>query len=66
MLIFTGVRRFYDNIEMMYGWRINPYMAIGWTVTSPIFCMVCAFLILLRQHHTATLKFSIYLPSNAL
>ncbi|XP_060602808.1 sodium- and chloride-dependent taurine transporter-like [Ruditapes philippinarum] len=34
-----GVRRFYDNIEMMYGWRINPYMAIGWTVTSPIFCM---------------------------
>lgn len=34
-----GVRRFYDNIEMMYGWRINPYMAIGWTITSPIFCM---------------------------
>lgn len=34
-----GVRRFYDNIEMMYGWRINPYMAIGWTVVSPIFCM---------------------------
>ncbi|WAR01043.1 S6A13-like protein [Mya arenaria] len=34
-----GIRRFYDNLEMMYGWRINPYMAICWTVLSPIFCM---------------------------
>lgn len=34
-----GLRRFYDNIEMMYGWRINPYMGIGWVVFSPIFCM---------------------------
>lgn len=34
-----GIFRFYDNIEMMYGWRINPYMGIGWTVFSPIFCM---------------------------
>ncbi|WAR01042.1 S6A13-like protein [Mya arenaria] len=35
-----GIRRFYDNLAMMYGWRINPYMAVCWTVLSPIFCMV--------------------------
>jgi len=34
-----GIRRFYDNLAMMYGWRINPYMAVAWTVLSPIFCM---------------------------
>ena len=34
-----GVRRFYDNIEMMVGFKINPYMMICWTVLSPIFCM---------------------------
>ncbi|XP_021362201.1 sodium- and chloride-dependent taurine transporter-like [Mizuhopecten yessoensis] len=34
-----GIRRFYDNLEMMMGYRINPFMAICWTVLSPIFCM---------------------------
>ena len=41
ILIFrAGVKRFYDNLEMMLGFRINPYMAVSWTVLSPIFCMV--------------------------
>jgi len=40
LLIVLGVNRFYDNLEMMYGFRINPYMKIGWTFTAPIFCMV--------------------------
>lgn len=44
---FAGVRRFYDNMAMMYGWRINPYMGIGWTITSPIFCMVLYLFLLL-------------------
>lgn len=38
-----GVRRFYDNLEMMLGFRINPYMMVSWTVLSPIFCM-CVFI----------------------
>ncbi|XP_061163730.1 sodium- and chloride-dependent taurine transporter-like isoform X2 [Saccostrea echinata] len=38
-----GIRRFYDNLEMMLGFRINPYMMVAWTVLSPIFCM-CVFI----------------------
>ncbi|KAL3880188.1 hypothetical protein ACJMK2_032451 [Sinanodonta woodiana] len=34
-----GINRFYDNIQMMLGWRIIPYMWICWTVISPVFCM---------------------------
>lgn len=34
-----GVNRFYDNIEMMVGFRINPYMKICWFALSPIFCL---------------------------
>ncbi|XP_033744015.1 sodium- and chloride-dependent GABA transporter 2-like [Pecten maximus] len=34
-----GIRRFYNNIEMMMGYKINPFMGICWTVLSPIFCM---------------------------
>ncbi|XP_064623690.1 sodium- and chloride-dependent taurine transporter-like [Lineus longissimus] len=35
-----GVRRFYDNLEMMYGFRINYFMWAMWLVGSPCFCMV--------------------------
>ena len=35
-----GINRFYDNMEMMLGRRIDPYMKISWTFTSPIFCLV--------------------------
>ena len=52
MFLFVGVRRFYDNLEMMYGWRINPYMMVCWTVLSPIFCMVRSS----RRHSTITTK----------
>lgn len=38
-----GVRRYYDNLEMMLGFRINPYMMVSWTVLSPIFCL-CVFI----------------------
>ncbi|KAK3099818.1 hypothetical protein FSP39_010251 [Pinctada imbricata] len=34
-----GVNRFYDNIEMMLGYRIWPYMKICWLFFSPVFCM---------------------------
>lgn len=34
-----GVERFYDNIEMMVGFRINPFMKICWVALSPIFCL---------------------------
>lgn len=55
-LFFSGVRRFYDNLQMMYGWRINPYMMIGWCVTSPIFCMV-------NQIHLVSLQLRIRLSA---
>ncbi|CAH1778228.1 unnamed protein product [Owenia fusiformis] len=32
-----GGNRFYDNIEMMYGFKINPYMKICWYFVTPIF-----------------------------
>ncbi len=35
-----GIRRFYDNMTMMLGRHIDPYMKISWTVTSPAFCLV--------------------------
>ncbi|XP_064609914.1 sodium- and chloride-dependent taurine transporter-like [Liolophura sinensis] len=35
-----GIRRFYDNLEMMLGYRIGPYMFISWLITSPIYCLV--------------------------
>ena len=43
ILIFyfvSGIGRFYDNIKMMLGWRINPYMWISWTILTPIYCLV--------------------------
>lgn len=35
-----GVNRFYDNIEMMLGFRINPFMKIMWVAVSPLYCIV--------------------------
>ncbi|XP_021369953.1 sodium- and chloride-dependent creatine transporter 1-like isoform X2 [Mizuhopecten yessoensis] len=35
-----GIKRFYDNVEMMLGWRINRYMWVAWTILSPMFCAV--------------------------
>lgn len=34
-----GIERFYDNIEMMFGFRISPYMKISWVFMSPVFCL---------------------------
>ncbi|ELT92205.1 hypothetical protein CAPTEDRAFT_170589 [Capitella teleta] len=36
---FYGVNRFYDNLEMMFGYRIDPWMKVSWVLLSPIFCM---------------------------
>lgn len=35
-----GARRFYDNIESMIGYRMNPYMMISWLFTAPMFTLV--------------------------
>ncbi|XP_023931084.1 sodium- and chloride-dependent taurine transporter [Lingula anatina] len=34
-----GINRFYDNLQMMLGFRPNPYMKWCWLVVSPIFCI---------------------------
>ena len=34
-----GVNRFYDNTEMMFGFRLHPYMWVSWLFTAPAFCM---------------------------
>ncbi|KAK7486500.1 hypothetical protein BaRGS_00022301, partial [Batillaria attramentaria] len=31
-----GVNRFYDNITLMIGYRINPWMKISWLVLTPL------------------------------
>ncbi|XP_064636559.1 sodium- and chloride-dependent taurine transporter-like [Lineus longissimus] len=34
-----GIDRFYDNIKMMYGFRLDWFFYIMWSVLSPIFCL---------------------------
>ena len=36
----VGIDRFYDNLEMMFGFRINPFMKFCWVFASPLFCVV--------------------------
>ncbi|ELU00760.1 hypothetical protein CAPTEDRAFT_157212 [Capitella teleta] len=33
-----GASRFYDNIEQMVGFRINPWLRICWTFLAPLVC----------------------------
>ena len=40
MNVLLGADRFYDNIEMMYGFRISPFMKAGWLFMAPGFCLV--------------------------
>ena len=40
--ILAGAAKFYDNIEMMIGFRINPWLRICWTIMAPIICAVCS------------------------
>ncbi|KAL8577398.1 hypothetical protein ACOMHN_060220 [Nucella lapillus] len=35
-----GVERFYDNLEMMFGFRVGPMMKICWKVLTPIYTFV--------------------------
>jgi len=35
-----GVNRFYDNLEMMVGYKINLYMKVSWLFTAPVFTLV--------------------------
>lgn len=42
IIMCAGVRRFYDNMENMLGFRLNPFMQISWTVTTPLFSIVSA------------------------
>ncbi|CAH1778229.1 unnamed protein product, partial [Owenia fusiformis] len=35
-----GASRFQDNIQMMLGFRINPFMKFMWCSLSPLFCIV--------------------------
>lgn len=34
----VGGSRFYDNIQQMVGFRINPWLRICWTVLTPLVC----------------------------
>ncbi|XP_074651903.1 sodium- and chloride-dependent taurine transporter-like [Tubulanus polymorphus] len=35
-----GVKRFYKNLEVMLGFKINYFMMISWIGSSPLFCLV--------------------------
>ncbi|XP_076446772.1 sodium- and chloride-dependent taurine transporter-like [Babylonia areolata] len=35
-----GVERFYDNLEMMFGFRMGPLMRISWQILTPIYTFV--------------------------
>ncbi|ELT99233.1 hypothetical protein CAPTEDRAFT_119450 [Capitella teleta] len=36
---FYGINRFYDNLEMMFGYRISPWMKVSWLLLSPVYCI---------------------------
>ncbi|XP_045204614.2 sodium- and chloride-dependent taurine transporter-like isoform X2 [Mercenaria mercenaria] len=36
---FSGINRFYDNLEMMYGRRVFPAFKLFWTFLTPIFIL---------------------------
>ena len=38
--VFLGGSKFYDNIETMIGFRINPWFRICWTYITPCITMV--------------------------
>ena len=38
--LILGADRYYDNLEAMFGFRINPYMKVSWKFMAPIFCLV--------------------------
>lgn len=35
-----GINRYYDNLEMMFGFRIAPVMKICWMFVTPLFSLV--------------------------
>ena len=35
-----GNRRYYDNLEYMLGYRLNPWLRVCWTVLTPILTCV--------------------------
>ena len=35
-----GGERFYDDMENMIGFRINPWLRWCWMIFTPIFCLV--------------------------
>ncbi|XP_064649101.1 sodium- and chloride-dependent taurine transporter-like [Lineus longissimus] len=48
-----GIRRYYRNLEMMYGFRLNYFMGAMWCVGSPIFC-TCLFIMNAISYSTLT------------
>ena len=36
----SGGERFYDDMENMIGFRINPWLRWCWMIFTPIFCLV--------------------------
>lgn len=39
LFYFVGVNRYYDCLELMYGFRILPIMKICWMFITPVFIM---------------------------
>lgn len=38
-LCWSGGDRFYDNLESMIGFRINPWSKLCWKYFTPLFCL---------------------------
>ena len=36
VLLPTGINNFYDDIALMIGYPINPWLKVCWTVLTPI------------------------------
>ena len=44
LISLVGINRYYDNLEMMFGFRISPIMKICWLFVTPVFTLVSIYI----------------------
>ena len=42
--LFEGGWKFYNAIELMLGYRINPYLWVCWSILTPL-CSIVSFIV---------------------
>lgn len=64
LFYYVGGERFYDDMENMLGFRINPWVRWCWKFLTPLFCLVSPIIQLRNsffgnpRHCKGTVKFA--------